>query len=252
MDGKKFLRSQVYRAVPDQEADDHPAYFALRGSNNLCIEDFGVPIFATATSRAKVKGYVPRIEDQRVLTIKEQSWLLVDIPDIPDYVNFAWARTLEWERHAQIRSDGYFSPPNFIPKYPEPKKWYKRRPEQEYTDSSIHPANCLQLRILVRLSDALSEAAMDTTQDWFMIALTIDPDAPSDTVGDLLAFVIKIVGIERLRPGQLAISACLSNPRLWKNSTPLLTLSPKRRGFSWALFVRLFYRFHLFARRRST
>jgi len=103
-----------------------------------------------------------------MLSLKKQSWLLVHISDIPDYTEFAWAarrpRTLEWE------SDGYFSPPNFVPKYPEPKKWYKRRPGQAFIGSSIHPENCQQVRMLVCLSDALSEAAVDTLQDWFIVA----------------------------------------------------------------------------------
>ena len=141
------------------------------------------------------------------------------------YVQFAWAalrppRAAGWEKHAQERSDGYLSPPNFTPNYPEPKKWYKRRPGSEYAGSTIHPTDCHQLRMLVRLSDALSEAAVDTTQDWFMVALTIDPASPTDTVGDLLTFATQLVGSERLRPGQLSISAGLPNPRLWKNSTP--------------------------------
>ena len=47
--------------------------------------------------------------------------------------------------------------------------------------------------MLVRLSDALTEAAVDTTQDWFMIDLRNDQDALPVTVGDLLAFGVKIV-----------------------------------------------------------
>ena len=43
-------------------------------------------------------------------------------------------------------------------------------------------------------------------------------------MGDLLAFVVKVVGDERFSPGHLAISAGLSNARLWKNSTPWATL----------------------------
>lgn len=67
MECRAIIRSQVYRAAPDQEADDHPAYFALRGSNNFCLEDIGIPIFAKVTSRVKVKGYVPRIEIRECL-----------------------------------------------------------------------------------------------------------------------------------------------------------------------------------------
>ena len=68
----------------------------------------------------------------------------------------------------------------------------------------IEARGCQQLRMLVRLSDALTEAA---TQDWFMIDLRNDQDALSVTVGDLLAFGVKIAGNERFRPGHLAISA---------------------------------------------
>jgi hypothetical protein len=164
-----------------------------------------------------------------VLSKQEQSWLLVGFPDAPDYVEFAWAalrppRKSTWERHAQIRSDGYLSPPSFMPKYPEPKKWYKRQPGQDYVGSCIHPARCQHLRMLVRLSDALTEAAVDTMQDWFMIDLRSSPDTPPVTVGDLLAFGVKIVGNERFRPGHLAISAGLPNARLWKYSMRLTTL----------------------------
>ena len=67
------------------------------------------------------------------------------------------------------------------------------------------------------LSDALTEAAVDTTQDWFMIDLPIDPDAPPDTVGDLLTFVVKIVGDERLRPGHLGPPAKLSKSHSAEN-----------------------------------
>ena len=116
MECRAIVRDLVYRAAPDQEGDDHPAYFALRGSNNLCKEDIGVPVFKDATSCLKVQGYVPRIADQSVLSKKEQSWLLVGIPDVQDYVDFAWAalrppRMSAWEKHAQVRSDGYLSPP---------------------------------------------------------------------------------------------------------------------------------------------
>ena len=90
--------------------------------------------------------------------------------------------------------------------------------------SCIHPESCQRLCMLVRLSDALTEAAVDTTQDWFMIDLWSSPDTSPATVGDLIAFGVELVGNERFRPGHLAISAGLPNTRLWKYSMPLTTL----------------------------
>jgi hypothetical protein len=41
-------------------------------------------------------------------------------------------RTQPWERHAQARSDGYYAPPGFTSRYPEPSKRYHRRPGSDY------------------------------------------------------------------------------------------------------------------------
>ena len=43
------------------------------------------PFFEDRASHWKIRGHVPRVDDHRVLSLKEQSWLLVDIPDDPDY-----------------------------------------------------------------------------------------------------------------------------------------------------------------------
>ena len=61
-------------------------------------------------------------------------------------------RTQPWERHAQARSDGYYAPPGFTSRYPEPSKRYHRRPGSDYMRCSQHPCNSKQLRFLVRLS----------------------------------------------------------------------------------------------------
>ena len=115
-------------------------------------------------------------------------------------------------------------PPGFIPRYPEPSKWYKRRPGSDFKTCSQHPCNCRKLRFLVRLSDALSRAAVDCTQDCFFLDLPILDDIPTENVGDLLLFAAELVGNDRLRPGHLALSAGLPNSRLWKCKTPLLVL----------------------------
>ena len=57
---------------------------------------------------------------------------------------------------------------------------------------SQHPCNCQKLRFLVRLSDALSQAAVDCTQDWFFLDLPIFASAPTETVGDLLLFAAEL------------------------------------------------------------
>ena len=121
MECRAIVRAPVYRTVTDQEDDDHPAYFALRDPNKLRKEDIGAPLFYEVTRCPNIQGYVPHVDDQKMLSKQEQSWLLVGFPDAPGYVKFAWAalrppRKSPWERHAQIRSDGYLSPPNFVPK----------------------------------------------------------------------------------------------------------------------------------------
>ena len=79
--------------------------------------------------------------------------------------------------------------------------------------------------MLVRLSDALTLAALDHTQDWFFIDLPIFEDASAtDTVGDLLLFTMEVVGNKRLRPGQLVLSAGSPNERLWQRKMPLPVL----------------------------
>ena len=59
---------------------------------------------------------------------------------------------------------------------------------------------------LLCLSDALSRAAMDCTQDCFFVDLPILDDTTTESVGDLLLFAAELVGNDRLRPGHLAIS----------------------------------------------
>lgn len=71
-------------------------------------------------------------------------------------------------KHAQAGSDGYFSPTSWTPTYPEPGKNYKRRPGKEFTNCPGHPSKCRRIRLLARLSDALTRAALDRTQDWFL------------------------------------------------------------------------------------
>ena len=203
--------------------------FVLRNADQLKKTDVGFPLFVY-DRRAKIEGLVPTEEDQRLLTKKEQAWLLVEIPLVPDYPKYAWAalrplREMPWQKYAQERSDGYFAPVGWKPKYPEPSKWYKRRPGSAFEHSQEHPSKKLRLRMLVRLSDALNRAALDHTQDWFFIDLPIFDDAPTtDTVGDLLLFTVELVGNHRLRPGQLVLSAGRPNERLWQRKTPLVVL----------------------------
>ena len=79
--------------------------------------------------------------------------------------------------------------------------------------------------MLVRLSDALTHAALDHTQDWFFIDLPLFDDSPdTDTIGDLLLFAMELVGNQRLRSGQLVLSAGGPNERLWQRKMPLSVL----------------------------
>ena len=158
MDYRCILRRGHFRNIEENEESCHPISFALRAAKDLDCVDVGMPLFETSTRDPEIKGFnpaikgfVPKEEDQIQLTVKQQSWLLVEIPTLSDYENYAWAalrpaRTIPWERHAQERSDGFYSPPGFIPQYPEPGKWYKRRPGSEYMSCSQHPCNCQKLR----------------------------------------------------------------------------------------------------------
>ena len=214
-------------STSDDEYDHAP--FRLRNADQLKKKDIGCPLFAY-DKMMKVEGLVPKQEDQQLLTKKEQAWLLVEIPIAPDYPTYAWAafrppREVPWQKHAQERSDGYFAPAGWIPKYPEPSKWYKRKPGSAFSQSQEHPTNKLRLRMLVRLSDALTRAALDHTQDWFFIDLPMFADSPdTDTVDDLLLFVMELVGNQRLRSGHLTVSAGGPNERLWQRKMPLSLL----------------------------
>ena len=229
MDYRCFLRDVHYRIVDENEENCHPTFFTLKDASKLAKVDVGTPLFQHDNQHYTIEGLVPKKEDQIQLTRKEQSWLLVEIPIVPDYPEYAWAalrpaRTVPWEKHAQERSDGYYSPAGFKPRYPEPSKWYKRRPGSDFKSSSQHPCKCHRLRFLVRLSDALSRAAVDCTQDWFFVDLPILDATITETVGDLLLFAAELVGNDRLRPGHLAISAGVPNERLWQCKTPLIVL----------------------------
>lgn len=236
MDYRCILRRVHFRNIEENEENSHPISFSLKSAKDLDCVDVGMPLFERVTRDPEIigfnpaiKGFVPKEEDQIQLTVKQQSWLLVEIPTLSDYENYAWAalrpaRTILWERHAQERSDGFYSPPGFIPRYPEPGKWYKRRTGSDYMSCSQHPCNCQKLRFLVRLSDALSQAAVDCTQDWFFLDLPIFASAPTETVGDLLLFAAGLVGNNRLRAGYLALSGGLPNSRLWQCKTPLLVV----------------------------
>ena len=225
----RIVQADQYAKEHTSEDEHSRPPFLLRKADQLKKKDIGYPLFVY-DKVVKIEGLVPTQEDQQLLTKKEQSWLLVEIPIAPDYPNYAWAafrppREVPWQKHAQERSDGYFAPAGWKPKYPEPGKWYKRKPGSAFDHSQEHPSKKLRLRMLVRLSDALTHAALDHTQDWFFIDLPIFEDAQAtDTVGDLLLFTMELVGNRRLRPGQLVLSAGCPNERLWQRKTPLLVL----------------------------
>ena len=225
----RIVQTTQYASEQAPEDGHNRPHFLLRKADQLKKADIGYPLFVY-DRRVKVEGLVPTQEDQQLLTKKEQSWLLVEIPIAPDYPKYAWAafrppREVPWQKYAQERSDGYFAPAGWKPKYPEPSKWYKRKPGSAFNHSQEHPNRKLRLRMLVRLSDALTLAALDHTQDWFFIDLPIFEDAPAtDTVGDLLLFTMEMVGNQRLRPGQLVLSAGSPNERLWQRKMPLPVL----------------------------
>jgi len=142
---------------------------------------------------------VPKVEDALVLTKRLQSWRLVELSDTADYVKNCWAalrplRDLPWEQYAQQRSDGFYAPPGFIPKFPEPKKWYQRQAGSNFHHRPFHPDQPKRLRILVRLSEAHSFEALNTVQDWFFVDLMLQVNEIPPTVGDLLFFTINAVG----------------------------------------------------------
>ena len=135
MDYRCILRRVHFRNIEENEENSHPIFFSLKSAKDLDCVDVGMPLFESVTRDPEIKGFnpaikgfVPKEEDQIQLTVKQQSWLLVEFPTLSDYENYAWAalrpaRTILWERHAQERSDGFYSPPGFIPRYPEPIGW---------------------------------------------------------------------------------------------------------------------------------
>ena len=226
----RFLRETYSKDESDQDTLGYSTIFKLRNASQMVLRDVGLPLFEYDRRKPKVEAYVPKEEDQRHLTKREQSWMLVEIPADPDYSQYALAalrplRTIAWEKYAQERSDGFFSPAGWIPKYPEPSKWYKHRPGIALEHHHDYPDTCKRLRLLVRLSDALNRAALDRTQDWFFLNLPHSTDSPApENVGDLLLFAADLVGNDRLRPGHLTISAGRHNGRLWQCKTPLRVL----------------------------
>ena len=226
----RFFRETYSKDENDQATSGDSTVFQLRNASQMNRRDVGLPLFEYDRRMPKVEAYVPKEEDQRSLTKREQSWMLVEIPADPDYSQYALAalrpfRTIAWEKYAQERSDGFFSPAGWIPKYPEPSKWYKHRPGIALVHHQDYPDTCKRLRLLVRLSDALNRAALDRTQDWFFLNLPHSTDSPApENVGDLLLFAADLVGNDRLRPGHLTISAGRHNDRLWQCKTPLRVL----------------------------
>ena len=225
-----ILRETYHKDEDENNALSCPTVFKLRNASQMDLRDVGLPLFEYDRRKPKIEAYLPTEQDQKLLTKREQSWMLVEIPAIPDYTRYALAalrplRKIAWEKHAQERSDGYFSPVGWNPKYPEPSKWYKRRPGSAFKYHPDYPDTCNRLRLLVRLSDALNRAALDRTQDWFFLDLPHLAELPAtETVGDLLLFVADLVGNDRLRPGHLTISAGRPNDRLWQCKTPLRVL----------------------------
>ena len=226
----RFLRETYSKDEGDQDTPTSPTIFKLRNKSQMDRRDVGLPLFEYDRRMPKIEAYVPKEEDQRYLTKREQTWMLVEIPADPDYSQYALAalrptRTIAWEKYAQERSDGFFSPAGWIPKYPEPGKWYKHRPGAALTHHQDYPETCKRLRLLVRLSDALNRAALDRTQDWFFLNLPHSTNSPApENVGDLLLFAADLVGNDRLRPGHLTVSAGRHNSRLWQCKTPLRVL----------------------------
>ena len=229
-DYSRILRETFHKDEDENNASSCPTVFKLRDASQLDLRDVGLPLFEYDRRKPKIEAYVPTQQDQMKLTKREQSWMLVEIPSIPDYTKYALAalrplRKIAWEKHAQERSDGYFSPAGWYPKYPEPSKWYKRRPGSALKHHPDYPDTCNRLRLLVRLSDALNRAALDCTQDWFFLDLPNSAEIPAtETVGDLLLFAADLVGNDRLRPGHLTVSAGRPNDRLWQCKTPLRVL----------------------------
>ena len=226
----RFLRETYSKEESDHDSATASTVFKLRTASQMDRCDVGLPLFEYDRRMPKVEAYLPTTEDQKSLTKREQAWMLVEIPADPDYSDYALAavrprRTTAWEKHAQERSDGFFSPAGWIPKYPEPSKWYKHQPGIALAHHQDYPDKCERLRFLVRLSDVLNRAALDRTQDWFFLTLPHSCNSPApENVGDLLLFVADLVGNDRIRSGYLSISAGRHNDRLWQCKTPLRVL----------------------------
>ena len=91
MDYRCFLREVHYRIVDENEDNCHPTSFTLKDASKLAKVDVGTPFFQHDNRHYTIEGLVPKKEDQIQLTRKEQSWLLVEIPIVPDYPEYAWA-----------------------------------------------------------------------------------------------------------------------------------------------------------------
>ena len=76
----RFFRETYSKDESDQDTLDHPIIFQLRNASQMVLRDVGLPLFVYDRRMPKVEAYVPKEEDQRHLTKREQSWMLVEIP----------------------------------------------------------------------------------------------------------------------------------------------------------------------------
>ena len=83
-----ILRETYHKEEDESNDPSCPTIFKLRNASQMDLKDVGLPLFEYDRRKPKIEAYVPTEQDQRHLTKREQSWMLVEIPAIPDYSNY--------------------------------------------------------------------------------------------------------------------------------------------------------------------
>ena len=92
MEEYSLILRETYHKEEDESSDPScPTIFKLRNASQMDLRDVGLPLFEYDRRKPKIEAYIPTEQGQRHLTKREQSWMLVEIPAIPDYSKYALA-----------------------------------------------------------------------------------------------------------------------------------------------------------------
>ena len=203
--------------------EDAPANgFPLKKTTELHLTHVGYTI---ESEPIKVWSRLLKEMHKRELSKQHRTWLLTETPATRDFEKYAWAairpkRTLSWEIHAQQRGEGYL-PPGFSPSFPEPPKHYQRKPGAMFRNKPFHPNNSKRLRILLRMSDALTLHSINEIQDWLLFDLAVDSKDGTPEVAYIINFAVQAVGLENLRSRKIVLHAGSLESNLWRGDAPL-------------------------------